>query len=83
MAPGLSGELRDALIEALYASGADLLILPIQDIFGWQDRINEPGTVGAVNWTWRLPWLSDLLSAEPEARAAAARLRVWATRHGR
>ncbi len=82
-APGLPGELRDALIEALYASGADLLILPMQDIFGWRDRINEPGTVGEVNWTWRLPWPSDVLSAEPEARAAAARLRTWATRHGR
>ena len=48
-APGLSGELRDALIEALYASGAGLLILPIQDVFGWNDRINEPGTVNAAN----------------------------------
>ncbi len=82
-APGLPDEVRDALIEALYASGADLLILPLQDIFGWRDRINEPGTVGDVNWTWRLPWLSDLLSAAPEARAAAARLRTWAIRHGR
>ena len=88
-APGMPGELRDALIEALYASGAGLLIVPIPDVFGWRDRINEPGTVGtpgtpgAVNWTWRLPWPSDVLSAEPEAAAAAARLRTWATRHGR
>jgi len=82
-APGLSAELRDALIEALYASGADLLILPVQDIFGWRNRINEPGTVGAMNWTWRLPWPSDVLSAEAEAVAAAARLRMWATRHRR
>ena len=82
-APGLSGELRDLLIEALYASGADLLILPVQDVFGWRDRINVPGTVNAANWTWRLPWLSDALTAAPEARAAAVRLRTWATRHGR
>ena len=82
-APALSGEVRDGLIEALYASGADLLILPMQDIFGWRDRINEPGTVGGANWTWRLPWPSDVLSVEPEARAAAERLRTWATRHGR
>ena len=80
---GLSAELRDALNEALYASGADLLILPVQDIFGWRNRINEPGTVGAMNWTWRLPWPSDVLSAEPEAVAAAARLRMWAARHRR
>ena len=82
-ASDLSGELRDALIEALYASGANLLILPMHDVFGWRDRINEPGTIGALNWTWRLPWPSDVLSAEPEAVAAAARLSAWATRHGR
>jgi 4-alpha-glucanotransferase len=81
--PGLPDQLRDALIEALYASGANLLILPIQDVFGWTDRINEPGTVSATNWTWRLPWLSDRLSAEAEAAATAERLRAWATRHGR
>ena len=82
-APGLTNDVRDALIEALYASGADLLILPIQDVFGWRDRINEPGTVSATNWTWRLSWLSDTLSTELEAVTAAARLTMWATRHGR
>ena len=34
---------RDALLDALYASGSDLLTLPIQDVFGWTDRINVPG----------------------------------------
>jgi 4-alpha-glucanotransferase len=82
-APGLPDRLRDALIEALYASGANLLILPIQDVFGWTDRINEPGTVNATNWTWRLPWLSDALSADADAAAAAERLRTWATWYGR
>ena len=81
--PGLPDQLRDAVVEALYASGANLLILPIQDVFGWRDRINEPGTVNATNWTWRLPWLCDRLSRKPEAIAAAARLSAWATRHGR
>ena len=79
----MPGELRDLLIEVLYASGADLLILPMQDVFGWRDRINVPGTVSAVNWTWRLPWSSDALTAEPEACAAGVRLRTWAIRHGR
>ena len=82
-APALPADLRDALIEALYASGANLSILPIQDIFGWRDRVNEPGTANSTNWTWRLPWLSDRLSAEPEAQSAAARLGTWATRHAR
>jgi 4-alpha-glucanotransferase len=74
---------REALVEALFASGADLLILPIQDVFGWRDRINLPATVGKDNWTWRLPWPSDRLATEPEAMAVATQLREWATRHGR
>src|SRR5262249_4384548 len=47
---------RDTLIEALYASGSDLLLLPLGDVFGWHDRINEPGTIGEHNWSFRLPW---------------------------
>ena len=42
----LSHALREALLETLYASGANLLILPFQDVFGWRDRINMPATVG-------------------------------------
>ena len=53
------------MLETLYASGANLMILPIQDVFGWRDRINTPATVGDDNWTWRLPWASDRLFAEP------------------
>ena len=82
-AHGLSDRTRDALIEALYASGADLLILPMQDVFGWRDRVNQPATVGASNWTWRLPSPSDWLFAESVAVATAARLREWARRHNR
>jgi 4-alpha-glucanotransferase len=73
----------DALIESLVASGAELLILPIQDVFGWQDRINQPATIGDANWTWRLPWPVDRMPAEPEARQVAARLREWTQRYGR
>src|SRR5262249_3877425 len=41
---------RDVLLEALFASKADLLLLPIQDVFGWTDRINEPATIDNRNW---------------------------------
>ena len=68
--------MRDALLEALFASGSNLLILPIQDVFGWRDRINQPATVGDQNWTWRLPWPSDRLLTQPEAIAVALQLRV-------
>jgi 4-alpha-glucanotransferase len=76
-------QVYDVLIETLYASGADTVILPIQDVFGWRDRINQPGTVGGSNWIWKLPWSVERLSSEPAATAVAAKLREWATKHGR
>ena len=81
--PRLPPTVRDAFLEALFSSGSDLLILPVQDVFGWPDRINQPATVGTQNWTWKLPWPSDRLLTEPEAAQVAVRLRTWATRHGR
>src|SRR4029079_1576405 len=74
---------RDVLIEALYASGSDLLRLPLQDAFGWRDRVNEPATVTDDNWTYRLPWPVDALANEPEARGVQARLRAWSAKHAR
>jgi len=78
-----SAAVRDALLELLYASGSDLLILPVQDVFGWRDRINLPGQVSDDNWTWRLPWWSDELGAQAEAAERASTLRAWADRYGR
>jgi 4-alpha-glucanotransferase len=72
-----------ALVEALVGAGADLLILPIQDVFGWHDRINQPATVGDANWTWRLPWPVDRMLIEPDAVDAASRLKQWTERYGR
>lgn len=74
---------RDALLELLVASRSDFVILPMQDVFGWRDRINTPATRSPDNWTWRLPWPVDRLLAEPEARERASTLRVWVARHGR
>jgi 4-alpha-glucanotransferase len=75
--------LRDALLEVLFASGSDLLLLPVQDVFGWRDRINVPAKVSAENWTYRLPWPSDTLDVQPEAQERAARLREWGRRYRR
>jgi 4-alpha-glucanotransferase len=79
----LSHAVREAMLESLHASGSNLLILPIQDVFGWRDRINQPATVSADNWTWRLPWPSDRLPAEPAAMAVARQLSEWSRRHRR
>ncbi len=74
---------RDVLLETLYASGSNLVLLPVQDLFGWRTRINEPATVTADNWTYRLPWPIDTLDAVSDARERKAQLRAWAERHGR
>ena len=57
--------------------------LPIQDVFGWRDRINQPATVTGDNWTYRLPWPIDRLDEIPEARERRDRLRAWSEKHGR
>ena len=79
----LTPALHAALLEVLYASGSDLLILPIQDAFNWRDRINQPATIGPANWTWRLPWPVERLRTQPEGVAVARGLRSWAERHHR
>ena len=75
--------LRDALLATIYRSGANLVVLPIQDIFGWRDRINVPGTVGTENWTWRLPFPVGELLTRPDAAERAAFLHGLARETGR
>ncbi|MGE5361047.1 MAG: 4-alpha-glucanotransferase [Bacteroidales bacterium] len=76
-------DLRDALLEVLFASGSDFLLLPIQDVFGWRDRINVPATVTDENWTYRLPWPVEKLRDQPEAEERARRLARWASKYQR
>ena len=63
--------LRDALIDVLMQSGSDLVIFPLQDVFGWRDRINVPATVGPTNWSWATPIPVDRLMDDPIARERA------------
>jgi 4-alpha-glucanotransferase len=81
--PLLSHTVRTAILEVLFASGSNLLILPLQDVFGWTDRINQPATVGDQNWTWRLPWPVDRMAAAPAAITAQRHLCAWSTTYGR
>jgi 4-alpha-glucanotransferase len=48
-------EVVDAAIRALYASPADTVIIPLQDVLrlDGRHRMNRPGTTRG-NWTWRL-----------------------------
>ena len=75
--------LRDALLTALYRAGANLVVLPLQDIFGWRYRINVPGTVGSDNWTWRVPFPVGDLLMRADAAERATFLRRLAVETGR
>jgi 4-alpha-glucanotransferase len=78
-----SDRVRDAFLTALFASGSDLMIVPMQDVFGWRDRINTPALVSDTNWCWRLPWPVDALQREPVTLERARFLRALAERWGR
>jgi 4-alpha-glucanotransferase len=64
---------RDALLRSVLTSASRLSIFPLQDLFGWRDRINTPATVGETNWNWSLPWAVETMvdAREPLERAAA------------
>ncbi len=78
--PRFDDAVRDAMLEMLYGSGSDLLLMPFQDVFGHRERVNVPGTVNDQNWTYRLPVTISRLSADLGSRD---RLRGLAARHRR
>src|SRR5205823_14234720 len=71
-----------ALLEGLYAAGSDLVVIPLQDVYGGRERINVPATVGPQNWGYRTPWTVEELGGAANV-AVAVRLRSLAVRHGR
>lgn len=75
-----SDDIRDRLLTRVLHARSAYAFLPIQDLFGWRDRINTPATVGEGNWTWRLPWPIDAWSAHDAARERAAFCRRTITR---
>ena len=79
----VGGAVRDALLGLMYRAASRELFLPIQDLFGWPDRINVPGTVSEANWSWALPWPVDALAAQPEAIARQTTLAALARESGR
>jgi 4-alpha-glucanotransferase len=82
LVPGEDGVVT-AIIRGLLASGSRYVILPIQDLFGWRDRINTPATVDEANWSWRLPWPVDALNELELPRVRAERLAGWTRDAGR
>jgi len=82
-AEGDTDEKRTAIVRSLLASGSNLTLMPIQDVFGWTDRINTPAVVDEVNWTWRLPWPVDTWLGRADTVAQADQLKVWTRSAGR
>jgi 4-alpha-glucanotransferase len=76
-------QMRDAMLAALYASPSRMVMIPIQDLFGWRERINLPGTVGPANWSWRLQLAIEDIGHDPASSARVAQLRAMAVRAGR
>jgi len=71
---------RDALLELVYESNSSLLLVPFQDALGTRERVNVPGTVNDLNWSYRIP---VELAAQFADQATAARLRSLALRSRR
>lgn len=80
---GATEELRAAVITSLLSAGSCLTLIPLQDVFGWTDRINTPAVVDGMNWTWRLPWTIDSWLDREETVARADQLKAWTRDAGR
>lgn len=90
--PGMSGralpprfgpEVHAALLDTILRAGSELVLLLAQEVLGDRARINTPSTVGAHNWTWRLPRTVATLLDDPETAASVARVREAIARAGR
>jgi 4-alpha-glucanotransferase len=80
---GFSDRVRDAILRLLFDAGSRLVIVPVQDAFGWRDRINVPAVVDGVNWTWRLPRSVEDFVTGPPALDRARVLAALARQSGR
>lgn len=76
-APELGPGVRDTLLRGLMAAGSRYVLFPLQDVFGWDVRINTPATVTSANWTWRVPVPVDRWHEAAEWVERAEALRAW------
>ena len=80
---GETEEQRAGVLRALLSAGSDLTLIPLQDVFGWAERINTPAVVDEINWTWRLPWPVDTWLDREDTIARADELKAWTREAGR
>ncbi len=72
-----------AVLQRLYEAGSALTILPIQDLFGWPERINTPATVAPHNWSYRLPVGVEELDQVPAIEERMETIRALIDANGR
>jgi 4-alpha-glucanotransferase len=82
-APPWTPQLHLALLRRLYEAGSLLTILPIQDLFGWRERINTPATTDGHNWSYRLPVETDALDTVADVRERMEAIRALIDENGR
>jgi 4-alpha-glucanotransferase len=80
---GETDEQRAAVLQSLLGAGSCLTLIPLQDVFGWNERINTPAMVGEMNWTWHVPWPVDAWLDRDDTLARAEQLKTWTRDRGR
>lgn len=78
-----TGSVHRALCDLLNGSSSELALFLIQDVLGTKERINTPATIGAHNWTYRLPGTVDELRADPGVGKLTEMLRKSIEKHRR
>ena len=73
----------DAILRSLYGAPSRYAFIPIQDAFGWDARINTPGTLSEMNWTWRLPFELEKALNDPAIVARVKALKTIAVSSSR
>ena len=70
-------------LKLLYSSSSELTLTLSSELLGDKDRINTPGTVGGVNWTYRLPQTLEALSHDDSVVARMADVKTLIEQSGR
>lgn len=81
--PPFVPDVRDAILHALVGGASRYVMLPLQDVFGWDARINTPATVNDQNWTWKSPVAVDCWRDDADWVARAAWLAAQCRASGR
>ncbi len=72
--PPYTEGIRLRLLKALFSSNSHYAALMITELFGLDERINQPGTSGGENWRFRLPWTLAEIRDDPQLKSNCDKL---------